>query len=246
MKLKFKIEGQPYFVPDVITIDNYVKIFKVKDLFEEEYFSAKLISTVSGAPMKDLLEGGFDEVNYLASHILSIIPQEKDIKFVDRFKLNGVEYGFFPNWRDLTFAEFIDMDTISTKKTEELLDMLHILAAVMYRPIVEQRSEHDYDIEMYDVGTMKKRAELFKKELDVKYILGAQFFFIKFAKRYLSYSPPSSTLKIGLWLKIKIIWMMWRILIKMGSVKSLDGFLSSTKSLSTTLQNTITSTKKTS
>jgi hypothetical protein len=244
--IKFKIEGEPYYIPDVISIEDYVKIFKVKDLFDEDYFAAKLISIVSDAPLKDLLDGGFDEINYLAAHILSIIPKENEIKFIDRFELNGVKYGFFPNWRDLTFAEFIDMDTISTKKTDELLDMLHILAAIMYRPIVNERSEHDYDIEMYDVNTMNKRAELFKKQLDVKYILGAQFFFIKFAKRFLGYSPRSSTLKVGMWDQIKMIWLMWRMIFKMGSVKSLGGFLSLTKSLTTTLQNTSTSTKKTS
>lgn len=244
--IKFKIEGEPFSIPDIISIENYVKIFKVKDLFDEDYFAAKLVSIVSGAPLKDLLEGGFDEVNYLATHILNVIPKQDDVKFIDKFELNGVKYGFFPNWKDLTFAEFVDMDTISTKKPDEILDLLHILAAIMYRPIVIQRSEHDYDIEMYDVNTMKKRAELFKKELDVKYILGAQFFFIKFAKRFSSYSPPSSTLKIGIWMKIRIIWTMWRILFKMGSIKSLDGFLSSTKSLTMTLRSTNTSTRKTS
>ena len=244
--IKFKIEGQQYYIPDFISIENYVKIFKVKDLFDEDYFAAKLISIVSEAPLKDLLEGGFDEINFLASHILSVIPKDNEIKFIDRFQLDGIEYGFFPNWRDLTFAEFVDMDTISTKKTDELLDMLHILAAIMFRPIIEQRTEHDYDIEMYDVEKMKKRAEIFKKKLDIKYVLGAQFFFIKFEKRFSSYSPQSSTVKIGMWMKIKIIWMMWRILLKMGSIKSLDGFLSSTKFLTTTLQNTNISTKKTS
>ena len=242
--IKFKIDGDPYKIPDFINIEDYVKIFKVKDLFDEDYFAAKLISVVSGAPLKDLLDAGFDEINYLAAHILTIIPKQDEVKFVDRFELNGVKYGFFPNWRDLTFAEFVDMDTISTKNPDELLDLLHILAAIMYRPIVIERGEHDYDIEMYDVNTMKKRAELFKKELDVKYILGAQFFFIKFAKRYLGYSPRSSTLKIGMWDQIKMIWLMWRMIFKMGSIKSLGGFLSLTKSLTTTLQNTNTSTKK--
>jgi hypothetical protein len=244
--IKFKIDGQPYEIPDLINIEDYVKIFKVKDLFDEDYFAAKLISIVSGAPLKDLLDAGFDEINYLAAHILNIIPKQEEIKFVDKFELNGVKYGFFPNWRDLTFAEFVDMDTISTKSTDELLDLLHILTAIMYRPIVIERGEHDYDIEMYDVTTMKKRSELFKKELDVKYILGAQFFFIKFAKRFLGYSPRYSTLKIGIWDQIKIIWLMWRMILKMGSVRSLGGFLSLTKSLTMTLQNTNTSIKKTS
>jgi len=91
--IKFKIDGQPYQIPEFINIEDYVKIFKVKDLFDEDYFAAKLISVVSGAPLKDLLDGGFDEINYLASHILTIIPKQDEVKFIDRFELNGVKYG---------------------------------------------------------------------------------------------------------------------------------------------------------
>ena len=59
------------------------------------------------------------------------------------------------------------MDTISTKPESELLDLLHILAAIMYRPIIEEKSEHDFKIEKYNVESMQERAELFKKKLDV-------------------------------------------------------------------------------
>ncbi len=62
------------------------------------------------------------------------------------------------------------MDTISTKKPEEVLDLMHILAAVMYRPIIEEKSEHDFKIEKYSIESLNDRAELFKKNLDVKYI----------------------------------------------------------------------------
>jgi hypothetical protein len=244
--IKFKIEGEPFSIPDIISIENYVKIFKVKDLFDEDYFAAKLVSIVSGAPLKDLLDGGFDEVNYLASHILNIIPKQDEIKFIDKFELNGVKYGFFPNWKDLTFAEFVDLDTISTKKQDELLDLLHILAAIMYRPIVTQRTEHDYDIEMYDVNTMKKRAELFKKELDVKYILGAQFFFIKFAKRYLDYSQQYSMPTLSIWKQMKWIWHMWRMIYKIRSRKPTDGSSWSTELRKMILLSTNTSSRKTS
>ena len=169
-------------------------------------------------------------------------------------------------WINLTLQVFIDEPVMDRHIEPYLFPILpknakevHIIGAgpeglfaaleciqLGLRPIVIERGEHDYDIEMYDVNTMKKRAEVFKKQLDVKYILGAQFFFIKFAKRYSGYSPRSSTLKIGMWDQIKMIWLMWRMIFKMGSVKSLGGFLSLTKSLTTTLQNTNTSTKKTS
>jgi len=243
--IRFKIDGEPYIIDDFMSIENYVKIYKIKDLFSEDYFAAKLVSIVSGAPQKDLLEGGYEEVSYLALRIMELLPTVDTTKFVDRFELDGVQYGFFPNWRDLTFAEFIDLDTISNKKEDELLDMLHILAAIMYRPIVEELSEHNFKIEEYDIPKMKERAELFKKRLDVRYVIGAQFFFIKFAKTFSNFILPSSTLKLSKWQTIKMIWIMWRMIFKQTSKSRSVGFWSSTKLLTMILQNTSTSIKKT-
>ena len=242
--IKFKIEQTEHKVPDFISIENYSKIYKIKDLFSDDYFAAKLISIVTDAKVEDLLESDYQEVSYLASYIMSLIPTEKP-EFVDRFELNGVKYGFFPSWKELTFAEFIDMDTLSTKKSDEILDTLHILAAIMYRPITEEKTEHDFKIEKYDVNTMIERAELFKKQLNVKYILGAQFFFIKFASRFSSYTQISSIKTLSIWTKIKIVWsmrkLMWNIIFRRRSV----GSLSSTELLTMILQSTKSSIKKT-
>jgi hypothetical protein len=242
--IKFKIEGDEYILPEYISIENYSKIYKIKDLFSDDYFSAKLINIITEAKIEDLLESDYQEVSYIASYLMSLIPLGQP-EFKDRFELDGVKYGFFPNWRDLTFAEFIDMDTISTKKPDELLDMLHILAAIMYRPIIEEKSEHNFKIEKYDVNTMVQRAELFKKKLDVKYILGAQFFFIKFANRFSSYTQISSIQTISLWTKIKIIWSLRKLIWNLVFKKRSDGSLSSTELLEMILQSTSTSIKKT-
>ena len=242
--IKFKIEDKEYELLDYISIGDYSKIYKVKDLFTDEYFAAKLLNLISGAPLQDLLQSDYQEVNYLSSYILSLIPTDKP-KFEDRFELDGVTYGFFPNWKELTFAEFMDMDTISTKKPEELLDMLHILAAIMYRPIIEMKSDHDFKIEKYDVKTMQERAELFKNKLNVKYILGAQFFFINFANKYSNYFQLSSIRSLSTWTKIKLGWKLRKIIWGIVFKKSTDGSLSSTELLEMILRNTSTSIKKT-
>jgi hypothetical protein len=241
--MKFKIEDKEYNIPQFITIENYCKIYKVKDLFSDDYFSAKLVNLVTGAAVEDLLESDYQELSYIAAYIMSLIPLETP-KFVDRFELNGVKYGFFPKWQDLTYAEFVDMDTISTKKKDEVLDLLHILCAVMYRPIVTERSEHDFDIEKYDVKTMVKRAELFKKELDCKYVLGAMFFFINYARKYSLYTQLSLTPKLSTWTKLKLMWKMRKLIWKMIFKSRLVGSLSQTELLETILQSTTTSIKK--
>jgi hypothetical protein len=241
--IKFKIDEKEYNVPSFISIESYSKIFKIKDLFSDEYFGAKLVSLVTDCPVEDLLESDYQQIGYISSYIMTLIPTEKP-KFVDRFELNGVHYGFFPKWNDLTYAEFVDMDTISTKKPDELLNMLHILAAVMYRPIVKERSEHDFDIEKYDVKSMLERSELFKKELDCKYILGAQFFFINFAMRYSLYIQTSSMQTLTTWTKIKLIWKMRKMILKLAFKKRSGGSLSQTELLEMILRNTTTSMKK--
>lgn len=241
--IKFKIEDKQYEIPEVMTIGHYVKMYKLKDLFSDDYYAAKLVNLFTGAPVEDLLETDFEKVNYLASEIIKLIPQEKP-QFKDRFELDGVHYGFFPKWEDLSFAEFVDMDTISTKKEDELLDFLHILCAIMYRPITNERSKHDFDIEKYDVKTMQKRAELFKNKLDVGVILSAQFFFINYANRYSNYFQLSSIKTLPIWMRIKLVWSLRKIIIAALFNRSMVGSLSSIDWLQMILQNTSTSTKK--
>lgn len=235
--IKFTIDNKKYQLPNSISIDKYVKIYKAKELFTDEYFAAKIINIVCDTPLDDLLDSDYQEVNYLAAQILEMIPIDKP-KFKDRFEIDGVHYGFFPTWKELSFAEFVDMDTISTKKPDELLGMLHILAAIMYRPIIEEKSHHDFQIEKYDVEKMKVRSEIFKHKLDISYVLGAQFFFINYAKKYSDYFQLSSMKTLSIWTRIKLIWnlrkMIWRTLFK----KSTDGSSLSTDSLKTILQNT--------
>lgn len=243
--MEVKIDKTEYDLPSYLSIENYVKIYKVKDLFTDQYFAAKLISIVGDIPLDLLLKQDYEEINFLAVYIMSLLPLDEKPKFYDRFELDGKQYGFFPNWKDLTFAEFVDMDTISTKPHSELLDLLHVLAAIMYRPIEHEITEHNFLIEEYDVNTMKERAELFKKKLDIKYVLGAQFFFIKFARRFSLYSQVSSTPTISTWMKIKLLWRLRKIMWKTAFKKPTDGSLSSIESLQTILQSTITSTKKT-
>jgi len=241
---KFKIEDKEYFIPDYISIEKYVKIYKIKNLFSDTYFQAKLINIVTDAPLEDLLDCDYQSINYLTQLILSMIPI-KNPQFEDRFEIDGINYGFFRDWKDLTFAEFVDLDTISTKKEDDLLDHLHILAAIMYRPIISEKSKHDFEIESYDVNKLKERGEIFKKKLDVKYLLGAQFFFIKFANRFSNYSLVSSMPMMTLKERIKWIWKNRDLMRKILFRKFTGGSLSSTELLKMTLQNTnISSVKK--
>ncbi len=242
--VKFKIDDVRYEIPEYISIEKYVKIFKVKDLFSDDYFQAKIVSIVSDAPVEVLLDSDYNEIQKLATYVMTLIPTDKP-EFTNRFELDGVKYGFIPDWKDLSFAEFADLDTLSTKKQDEILDLLHIIASIMYRPIIEEKKNGDFRIEKYNVDSMKERAELFKRKLNVKYLLGAQFFFINFANKFSNYSQLSLMQNLSTWERIKLIWLMRKWLVmKTFSKKPMDGLQSSTELLKTILQNTKLYTKK--
>jgi len=235
MKLTFELEGQEYKIPQYITLGDYVKIYKVKGLFDDDYFATKLINILTGAPQKKLMEADREKVDFVFTRIWSILPKDTPA-FLDRFTLEGVEYGFLPSWRKMSFGEFADLDTLMTKKPDEVLDYLHIITAILYRPIVT-KDKKKYTIEKYSQETLEDRAELFKNKLDVEVALGAQFFFIQFAKNVSTYTPTSlkSWMKISA-VQLKVLWKMRKILMKGLLKRDLDGTWFLTELLKMTYQ----------
>lgn len=235
MKLTFELEGTEYKIPKYLTLGDYVKIYKVKGLFDDDYFATKLINILTGAPQKKLMEADREKVDFIFTQIWSILPKETP-PFLDKFTLDGVEYGFLPSWKKMSFGEFADLDTLMTKKPEEVLDYLHIITAILYRPITS-KDKKNFKIEKYTQETLEDRAELFKNKLDVEVALGAQFFFIQFARNVSNYIPISlkSWMKIS-WTQLKMLWKMRKILWKSLLKKDLDGTWFLTELLKMTYQ----------
>lgn len=242
--IEFELEGNKYNIPKDLSIGNYVKIFKVKDLFEDEYFEPKLISIITGAEEKLLENAPREQVNYLANEVSKLIPFEKPT-FFDRFELDGVHYGFIPDWKKMSFAEFADLDTLITKKPDEMLDYLHIITAILYRPITKEKNKHKFEIEKYDSDKMVERAELFKDRLDIEYALGAQFFFIQFARNFSLYTKTSLTQKMKMtWIMTGFVVRNWKKIWKIALRKDLDGTSYLTELQMMILQDTISSSRK--
>lgn len=241
MKITFEIEGKEYVLPEIMNIENYVKIYKLKDVLGEEYFNAKILQSLTGAPLEKLLELPHGEVKYLTSHVGLLMPTTTH--FYDQFEIDGVHYGFLPSWQGMSFAEFVDLDTLFTKKPDEVLNYIHVLCAIMYRPIVGKHKGHNFKIEKYDSDTVEERAKLFKEKLDIKYFLGAQFFFTLFAKKSSERIQSSSTM-MNILRNWRMLWRYRKTIRKILSLKHSDGTSSSTESQTTTSPNTMKSSEK--
>lgn len=236
-KITFEIEKEVYELPEFLSIEDYVKVYKVKDFLGEEYFQAKLINSITGAKVNKILTSSHTEINYISNYLLSLFP-DTSYPFYDTFELDGVEYGFIPSWKKMSFAEFVDLDTLMNKDPKDIIENLHIICAIMYRPITNRKGKHEFEIEKYEVDSMEERAELFKKRLDVKYVLGGQFFFSRFAEQYSNYFPQSLTQRSKNFMKKMVLtWRMRKIIWKILLNKHSDGSQLSIDYAMTTLQN---------
>ena len=105
--------------------------------------------------------------------ICSIISGMFDTKhqLISMFKLNGVEYGFIPSLEDMSFGEYVDLDTFIGDN-----DNLHRAVNVLYRPI-EHRQGNRYTIKEYDPNNSE-----IAKDMPLDAVLGAVVFFYNLGK----------------------------------------------------------------
>ena len=92
-------------------------------------------------------------------------------QLVNRFKLNGVDYGFIPELDDMTFGEYVDLDTFIGDN-----DNLHRAANVLFRPIEFKRGDR-YTVKDYDSDTSE-----IAKDFPLDVVLGAIVFFYRLGK----------------------------------------------------------------
>ena len=117
-----------------ITVGEYLKFIEVnKKDADEEFLIHKTISIFCNIPMKDVLNIDSKEAQDIALEIYAVLNQKAE--FVDKFELNGIQYGFIPNLEDLSLGEYIDLELYC----KELEENMHKVAAILYRPVTKHR-----------------------------------------------------------------------------------------------------------
>ena len=168
MELKLTI---PEDISD-ITLTQYQRDEKLKarlkdeDLTVREYNKRKL-DLFAGVPYHRV-----DEISQKdLEDILNLIDSslEQDCEFVKRFFIDGVEFGFIPNFDEINSAEWFDLN-----KHEGDVDTLHNLMAVLFRPITSKDKSGNYEIETYN-GTNKYSEVM--KHTPMNIVNGALVFF---------------------------------------------------------------------
>ncbi len=189
-----------------LTIEDYLMITSLNDKDEDSikkdivrYFNLGDLSII--------------EVEDFMNNLTNIL--KTDAKFIQRFELNGVEYGFIPNLDRITAAEWIDIDNYQRDSKD-----IHRLLSILYRPVIKKFSwfgflnKGNYSIKPYEGTTEKLR----KAPLEV--YLGAMVFFYLLNKKLLiSSSIYTQTQMIQTVRKDKTLTTQQKV----NLVKSLDG-----------------------
>ena len=96
---------------------------------------------------------------------------DNEHQLINRFRLKGIDYGFIPELDDMSFGEYMDLDTFISDN-----DNLHRAVNVLFRPIEHKRGNR-YTIKDYNPNTSE-----IAKDFPLDAVLGAIVFFYSLGK----------------------------------------------------------------
>ncbi len=142
MKLKINVPNDL----GEIKLSDYVKYLKVVEVNENDsnsdvFVHQKVLEIFCGVPLLDAVEYRMSDIRKVVAIITNTLNKQPDL--VRTFKLGDTEFGFIPKLDDMTFGEYVDLDSNLGN-----WDNMYKAMAVLYRPI-KQKVGDKYIIEEY-------------------------------------------------------------------------------------------------
>lgn len=151
-----------------ITLGQYQRFVQLGDM-EDAQAQLKMIEIFCNVPPIVVRNMRATDIAEICDIINNLFDTKHQL--LNRFTCKGVQYGFIPNLEDITFGEYVDLDTFIGDNLN-----LHRAVNVLYRPI-EHRTGDRYTIKEYDPNT----SEL-AKQFPLDAVLGAVVFFYNLGK----------------------------------------------------------------
>jgi len=159
-----------------ISLGDYQRFIEVSEKSNDDNFVfEKMIEIFCKIKLMEVIQIKWSDIQYIAGRITEAF-QEKP-KFIPRFKIQNIEFGFIPSLEDMSFGEFIDL-----QNNMEKIEDFHKAMAVLYRPITEKRKDK-YEIEKYVSAANYSEV---MKYAPVDVALAAKVFFCDLQKELLS------------------------------------------------------------
>lgn len=153
-----------------ITLGQYQKYLEIQEGDNDEMFIAqKMIEIFCNIELKYVTKMRWKDVQEITLTLSNMF--DEDSKFTKMFTLDKVQYGFIPNLDEITFGEFVDLDTYLGDWQQ-----MDKAMSVLFRP-VDINVRGRYNIKEYD-GSMNEHL----KEMPLSVALGAVFFLLNLGK----------------------------------------------------------------
>lgn len=148
-----------------ITLDQYQRYLKIQDNNEDEKFLAvKMIEIFCGIRGDHVLLMRATDINSIVQILTEMLNNTPKLQTM--FKMKDTQYGFIPKLDDMSFGEYIDLDTFIGD-----WENMHRAMNVLYRPITNQYGDK-YNVEDYSVDNAEKM-----KDMPMSAVLGSIVFF---------------------------------------------------------------------
>jgi len=148
-----------------VTLKQYQKWLKISDGKEmDNFLQQKMIEIFCNIPLKSVLQIKATDINQICEDITKLFQQEP--KFINRFTLDNKEFGFIPKLDDMTFGEYVDLDTYLAD-----WELMHKAIGVLFRPITFSKKEK-YLVEDYESSD---KYDMTETTLDI--VFGSLVFF---------------------------------------------------------------------
>ncbi len=131
----------------------------------DEYLKIKKIEIFCKISREQIMQLEYDSVENISNILDSIL--EKQPELVERFKVNGIEFGWMPDLDKMSYGELLDLNgNISDWSA------MHIAMGVLYRPI-KNESNGLYNIEKYEGDKYHQ----YIRKMPLSAVIGAMVFF---------------------------------------------------------------------
>lgn len=161
-----------------LTLKQWQEITAIGEDVDKEFYMYRILNIVyniKGVKIENIKNY---DIELMADAIRTILEQKPVFK--NRFMMGDVEYGFIPNFDNITFGELIDLDEYSEKED------YHKLMSILFRPITKKQTGKRYKIAKY-----KGVGDLSGMPLGVA--LGAVSFFLMLGAQLVSVTLNSLT-----------------------------------------------------
>ena len=171
-----------------ITLKQYQKWLKIaEDKKLDNFLQQKMIEIFCNIELKKVLQMKATDVSEICTSINKLFTN--DCKLITKFDHNDKEFGFVPKLDNISFGEYIDLDTYMADWQN-----MHKAMSVLFRPIKYKKKEQ-YLIEDYESAN---KYDLQNMSLDI--VFGALVFFCnlrtELQKHILNYLANQTEIKV--------------------------------------------------